>query len=97
MRGLLAVIILVVIVFFGAPMLAEGTTNTCQALERHVVSTQASQIAGGNTNSPTYNAVNSAGQSQANGQIASTMMAQNHPQTPTGISCTYFWWKSLFQ
>ena len=96
MRGLIGVIVIVIVVFFGAPMVAEGTTNTCQALERHVGSAQASQIAGGNTNSPTYNAVNGAGQAQANGQIASTLMAENHPQAPTGVSCTYYWWKSLF-
>jgi hypothetical protein len=65
-------------------------------LERHVVTTQASNIAGGNTNSTTFAAVNAAGQSQANGQIASTMMQQNHPDTPTPVACTYFYWKSLF-
>ncbi len=96
MRGLLAVIVLIVLVFFGVPMVAEGTTNTCQALERHVVSTQAQNIAGGSTTSPTYNAVNSTGQAGATGQVASTMMQQNHPDAPTPLSCTYYFWKSLF-
>lgn len=97
MRGLIAIIVLIVVVFFGVPMVMEGTTNACQALERHVVKTQASQIAGGTTNSPVYNSVNNAAQPAATGTIATTMMAQNHPQTPTPISCTYFYWKSLFQ
>ncbi len=97
MRGLIAVIVIVVLVFFGLPMVMEGTVNSCQALERHVVTTQAANIAGGNTNSPVYNTVNGAGQAQANGAIASTLMSQNHPQTPTPVACTWFFWKSLFQ
>ena len=97
MRGFIVVVVLIIVVFFAAPMVAEGTDNSCQALERHVVKTQASAIAGGNTNSPVYNTVNNTAQAGANGQVASTMMAENHPQTPTPVSCTYFWWKSLFQ
>jgi hypothetical protein len=96
MRAALVVIVVVIVAFFAVPMAAEGTTNTCQALERHVVTTQATNIAGGNTSSPTFAAVNGAGQSAANGQIASTMMQQNHPNTPTPVACTYFYWKSLF-
>jgi hypothetical protein len=95
MRGIIAFVVVVIIAFFAVPMAAEGTTDTCQALERHVVTAQATNIAGGNTNSATFSAVNGAGQSQANGAIASTMMQQNHPDTPTPISCTYFYWKSL--
>ena len=97
MRGLITVILLIIVAFFVVPMVAEGTVDSCKALERHVVSTQASNIAGGNTNSTTYNTINSTGQAAANGQVASTMMQQNHPNTPTPISCTYFWWKSLFR
>jgi len=96
MRPLIGAIIVVIVVFFGVPMIAGGSINTCQALEKHVVSTQAANIAGG-PSGPVYNTINSAGQSAATGQIASTMMAQNHPQTPTGISCTYYYWKSMFQ
>jgi len=96
MRGLLAVIVIIILAFFIVPMAAEGTTNTCQALEKHVVTNQASNIAGGNTSSPVYNAVNSTGQAGATGQIASTMMQQSHPDAPTPVSCTYYYWKSLF-
>jgi len=32
----------------------------------------------------------------ATGQIASTVAGANNPQTPTGVSCTYYFWKSLF-
>jgi len=96
MKGIIAVVVVVVLAFFVVPMAAEGTTNTCQALERHVVSTQASNLAGGDTSSQTFAAVNGAGQAGASGAVASTMMQQNHPDTPTPISCTYFYWKSLF-
>jgi hypothetical protein len=96
MKGFIAVIVVIVLAFFAVPMVAQGTTNTCQALERHVVSTQAANIAGGNTSSTTYGAINGAGQAAANGQIASTLMQQNHPNTPTPVACTYFYWKSLF-
>jgi hypothetical protein len=53
-------------------------------------------MAGGSTSGPVYNTVNGAGQSAATGQIASTMMQQSHPNTPTPVACTYFFWKSLF-
>jgi hypothetical protein len=96
MKSLVAVIVVLVVVFFAAPMVAEGTTNSCQALEKHVVSQQASKLAGGNTNSPVYNAVNGVGQAGATGQIASTMMNQNHPDAPSPVSCTYYFWKSMF-
>jgi hypothetical protein len=96
MKFLVGAIILVIVVFFAVPMAVGGSVNTCQALEKHVVSTQASNIVGG-TSGPVYNTINNAGQSAATGQIASTMMAQNHPQAPTGVSCTYYFWKSMVQ
>jgi hypothetical protein len=96
MRALIAVVVILIVAFFVVPMAAEGTTDTCQALERHVVSSQASAMAGGSTSGPVYNTVNGAGQSAATGQIASTMMQQSHPNTPTPVACTYFFWKSLF-
>ncbi len=96
MRFVIGAIIVVIVVFFAVPMIVGGSVNTCQALEKHVVTTQAANIAGG-TSGPVYNTINNAGQSAASGQIASTMMAQNHPQTPTGISCTYYFWKSMAQ
>jgi hypothetical protein len=95
MRPLIGAILVVIVLFFAVPMVLGGSVNTCQALEKHVVSTQASNIAGGNSG-VVYNTVNNAGQSAATGQIASTMMAQNHPDAPTGVSCTYYFWKSLF-
>jgi hypothetical protein len=94
MKPLIGAIIVVIAVFFLVPMIAGGSANTCQALEKHVVSTQASNIAGSNSG-PVYNTINSAGQSAATGQIASTMMSQNHPDAPTGVSCTYYFWKSM--
>jgi hypothetical protein len=95
MRPLIGAIIVVIAVFFIVPMILGGSVNTCQALEKHVVSGEAANIAGG-TSGPVYNTVNNAGQSAATGQIAGTMMAQNHPDAPTGVSCTYYFWKSLF-
>jgi hypothetical protein len=95
MRPLIGAILVVIVLFFAVPMVLGGSVNTCQALEKHVVSTQAANLAGG-TSGPVYNTINNVGQSAATGQIASTMMAQNHPDAPTGISCTYYFWKSLF-
>jgi hypothetical protein len=94
MRGIIVVIVLLVVVFFGVPLVAEGTTNSCQALEKHSVSNAASSIAGG-TSGPIYNTVNSVGQAGATGQVASTMMSQDHPNSPTPVSCTYYYWKDL--
>ncbi len=94
MRPAIGAIITVIVLFFLVPMIIGGSANTCQALEKHVVSTQASNIAG-STSGPVYNTINNAGQSAATGQIASTLMSQNHPDAPTGVSCTYYFWKSM--
>ncbi len=95
MRALIAVIIILIVGFFVIPMVAEGTMNTCTALEKSAVTNEASSMAGGNTSSPVYNTVNSAGNA-ANGSIASTLVQNSHPNTPTPISCTYYYWKSVF-
>jgi hypothetical protein len=95
MRPLIGAIIVVIVAFFVVPMILGGSVNTCQALEKHDVSGAAASIAGG-TSGPVYNTVNSVGQSAATGQIASTVAGANNPQTPTGVSCTYYFWKSLF-
>ncbi len=94
MRGLLAVIVLLVIVFFGVPMVAAGTTNACQALERHDVSNTAANVAGG-TSGPVYNTVNAVGQMGTTGNTAATAENTAHPNTPSPISCTVDYWKTL--
>jgi hypothetical protein len=95
MRGLIGVIVVIIVAFFAVPMVAQGTTNTCQALERHDVSNTATSIAGSNT-SVVHNVINSVGQAAATGDVASTAEAQDHPNSPTTVSCTYSYWKSLF-
>jgi hypothetical protein len=94
MKGLIAVIVVIVAAFFIVPMVAQGTTNTCQALERHDVSNTATSIAGSNTGI-VHNVINSVGQAGATGDVASTTEAQDHPDSPTTVSCTYSYWKSL--
>ncbi len=95
MRGLIGVIVVIIVAFFAVPMVAQGTTNTCQALERHDVSNTATSIAGSNTG-VVHNVINSVGQAAATGGVASTAEAQDHPNSPTTVSCTYSYWKSLF-
>jgi hypothetical protein len=95
MRGLIGVIVVIIVAFFAVPMVAQGTTNTCQALERHDVSNTATSIAGSNTG-VVHNVINSVGQAAATGDVASTAEAQDHPNSPTTVSCTYSYWKSLF-
>ncbi len=94
MRGLLAVIVLVVVVFFVVPMIAEGTTDTCKALEKQDVSTAATNIAGSNTG-VVHNVINSMGQAVATGQVASTQSSEQHPNTPSPITCTFHYWKNI--
>ncbi len=94
MRGILAIVILVIIVFFAVPMVSEGTTNACQALEKHNVSATASNVAGSNTG-VIHNVINSVGQAGATGQVASTDASQEHPDAPTPLTCTYNYWKDI--
>jgi hypothetical protein len=90
----LGVLILIAIVFFGVPMLAEGTGNVCQALEKQAVTNAATDVAG-QKSGPVYNTINKAGQSAATGQVASGIMNQQHPDTPTPVACTWYYWKSI--
>lgn len=94
MRGILVVIILLIVIFFGVPMVSEGTTNTCQALEKATVSNTATNIAGSNTG-VVHNVINSVGQAGATGQVASANASQEHPNSPTPITCTYEYWQKL--
>jgi predicted PurR-regulated permease PerM len=94
MKALIAVIVVVIVGFFAVPMVAQGTTNTCQALERHSVADTATNIAGSNAG-VVHNVINSVGQAAATGDVASTAEAQDHPNSPTTVSCTYSYWKSI--
>jgi hypothetical protein len=94
MRGIIAAIVLLAIIFFAVPMVSQGTTNACQALEKEKVSSTASSIAGG-TSGPVYNTVNSVGQAVTSGQTAATAEATDHPNSPTPVSCTYDYWKAI--
>jgi hypothetical protein len=96
MRGIIAALVLIVLLFFIVPLAIEGSTDECQALERHAVTNTASKMAGGSTNSTVFKAVNSVGQAAATGTIASTMMRENHPDVSSPISCTWYFWKSIF-
>lgn len=95
MKALIGAIIAVVVVFFAVPMLAGGSMNACQALERHDVSNAASSIAGSNTGI-IHNVINSVGQAGATGDTASAAESQAHPNVPSPVSCTFQYWKSFF-
>ncbi len=95
MRGILVVIVLLIVVFFAVPMVSEGTTNTCQALEKHDVSNTASNVSGSNTGI-IHNVINAVGQAGASGATASATASTDHPDSPTPITCTYYYWKNLF-
>jgi hypothetical protein len=94
MRTAIAAIIVLVALFFVIPMAIGGSTNACQALEKHDVSNTASSIAGGHSG-PVYGVINTVGQAGATGAGASTAEANAHPDTPTPVSCTVTFWESL--
>ncbi len=94
MKTVIGAVIVLIAVFFIVPMAVGGSTNACQALEKHDVSNTASSIAGG-TSGPVYGVINTVGQAGATGQAASTAEANSHPDTPTSVSCTVSFWKTL--
>ncbi|MDD2705148.1 MAG: hypothetical protein PHU07_07445 [Acidocella sp.] len=94
MKIILAAVAILIVAFFAVPMIMGGSTNACQALEKYKVSKTASSIAGGNSG-PIYGVINTIGQAGATGQGAADVEANNHPNTPTPISCTVEFWKSL--
>ena len=94
MRAIAGVIIVLIAIFFLVPMAVGGSTDACQALEKHDVSNTASSVAGGSSG-PVYGVMNTIGQMGATGKAASTAEANAHPDTPTPISCTISFWKTL--
>jgi len=94
MKTAIGAIIVLIAVFFIVPMAVGGSTNACQALEKHNVSNTASSIAGGSSG-PVYGVINTIGQAGATGAATSTAEANAHPNTPSVISCTASYWKSL--
>ncbi|HTQ71212.1 MAG TPA: hypothetical protein VMH92_06930 [Acidocella sp.] len=91
---IIGVVIVALAVFFLVPMIAGGSANVCQALEKHDVSKAASDIAVG-TSGPVYGVINAVGQSMATGTLAATAEANDHPNTPTAVSCAASYWKSM--
>ena len=94
MKTIIGAIVILIAVFFLVPMVVGGSTNACQALEKHNVSNTASSIAGGSSG-PIYGVINTIGQAGATGQSTSMAEANAHPNTPTSVSCTISFWKSL--
>lgn len=94
MKVAAGIIILLIAVFFLVPMIAGGSANICQALEKHNVSSTASNIAGGKSG-PVYGVINSVGQNFATGNTEASKQAHDHPDTPTPISCAAAYWQSL--
>ncbi len=92
--GIAGAIVILIALFFIVPMIAGGTTNVCQALESHNVSNAAGSIAGGKSG-PVFGVINTIGQAGATGAATSTAEANAHPNTPSVISCTASYWKSL--
>lgn len=94
MKGILAAIICAIAIFFAVPMIAEGTGNTCKALEKRTVSDTATNIAGSNTG-VVHDVINAVGQAGATGKVASANASEEYPNTPTPIACTYEYWQQL--
>ncbi|MDE8349996.1 MAG: hypothetical protein POG74_11035 [Acidocella sp.] len=86
--------VVVLVGFFAVPMVVAGTTNTCQALEKHNVSAAATNIAGSNSG-VVHDTINNIGQSMATGQLTQSVMAQDHPNSPSVVSCAYYYWKDI--
>jgi len=92
--SIVLIAVLIIIAFFVVPMVAEGTTNSCRALEMRTVTKTATNIAGAKSG-PVYSAINIMGQSAATGEVASEIMRQQHPDVPPPITCTWHYWKSV--
>lgn len=88
------IIVVIIVLFFAVPMVAGGSTNACQALEKHNVSHTASSIAGGSSG-PVYGVINTVGQAGATGQAESAEQSVDHPNLPSGVGCTVSFWESL--
>lgn len=91
---IIGAIVILIAVFFIVPMAVGGSTNICQAVEKHNVSNTAANIAGGHSG-PVYGVINTIGQAGASGQATATQQSMAHPNTPTPISCSVEFWQSL--
>lgn len=80
--------------FFAVPLIAEGTGNECQALEKYNASNAARNVTG-STTGPIYGMINGLAQSVATGEATSAAEANAHPNVPVSVSCAYDFWKAF--
>lgn len=94
LASVIGAIAVLVVIFFAVPIIAGGNTNICQDVESHNVSKTASSIAGGSSG-PVYGVINSVGQLGATGNAEQAKQSEDHPNTPSVVSCAGAYWQSL--
>jgi hypothetical protein len=83
-----------IVAFFAVPLIAEGTGNECQALEKYNASNAARSVTGSATG-PIFGMLNGLARSVATGEATSAAEANAHPNIPVSVSCAYDFWKAL--
>jgi hypothetical protein len=92
LSSLLTLLILCSVIAYGYPLLSEGVTNGCSALEKKSIRVAAAQHGTGTANDPVGQILSTALmntlQSTSNGNLAASAIVQKYPSLPPQIGCT---------
>lgn len=93
-------LVIFVVLFFGAPLLAEGAGTSCDAFEKQIVALTSQST--GHEAIPDQQ-IRMAGatvlsflQGFSRGSFALIYVNQQYPHLPSGIGCTIEYWRTLF-
>jgi hypothetical protein len=92
MKSLISLIVVIAAVFFGYPLVGEGTTSSCNALERvtvRVVSARDKDDHGGSL------LLGNLLQGLSQGQFAAVAAKDRYPALPPAVACTVLYWQAV--
>src|SRR3984893_14393246 len=92
MKTLIGAIILVVTITIGYPLLNEGPSNVCSALEMRLITLESRKS--GNLATAAFLAALQG--SLSNGSLAMSIVKQQHPDLPPIVGCTLTYWQTIF-
>jgi hypothetical protein len=93
MRALILLVIIVAAGFFGYPLLNEGSSGECDALER--VALRVSVDKGADKAKPQDQVLGQVAQQFSHGELARAIVKDQYPALPVPVACTMLYWRAV--
>ena len=91
MKGLILLIVVVAGVAFGYPLVGEGTTSSCDAVEKITVRV----VAVHDKDQPSGLVLGTLLQGLSRGQFAAVAAKERYPSLPPAVACTVLYWRAV--